>query len=158
MARKLKITGFILVLLALGLSRESLFVNINAVLYYKYYEPGQEPNLVNGFWGFLNSFSYLFLYRAKWIVTLVFVILFWFTQKTFIAVLFREKKALFWLGMLYLSLLLLAGISFGVGWLFGNLEQGYRFSRICMGLLQSPVPCMVLIPLTYFYKQNQTSI
>jgi len=158
MARKLKIAGFILALLTLGLFRESLFVNINAALYYKYYEPGQENNVVQGFWSFLNSFSYLFLYRSKWVITFAFVFLFWLLQKAFITFLFREKKALFWLGMLYLSLLLLAGISFGAGWLFGNLEQGYRFSRICMGLLQSPVPCMVLIPLTYFYKQNQPNI
>lgn len=156
MSRKLKISGFIACLLLLGFFREALFVNINADLYYKRYQPGEETAQITGFYSFLIGFSYWGLYTAKWFITLGMVALFWFLQKKFIAFLFDEKKALIWLSMLYLSLLLLAGISFGTGWLFGNLTQGYRFSRIFMGLLQSPAPCMLLIPLTFFYKQNQT--
>jgi len=158
MPRKLSITAFIVALLLLGLLRESFFMNLNALLYYKYYgtPPGETPGA--GTYGFLNAFSYNTLYASKWFVTLAFVALFWFIQKKFIGFLFAEKKAGFWLGMLYLSLLLLAGISFGTGWLTGYLNQGYRFSRIFMGLLQSPVPCMLIIPLAYFYKKTNTTI
>ncbi|HXB38898.1 MAG TPA: hypothetical protein VNZ49_00055 [Bacteroidia bacterium] len=154
MSRKLKITGFILAMLISGFFREILFVNMNAVLYYKYFQPGEATHLFHENFRFLTAFSYKTLYISKWFITLGFVFLFWFIQKKFIFFLFTEKKAVFWLGMLYLSLLLLAGISFGTGWLLGNLEQGYRFSRIFTGLLESPVPCMILIPLTYFYKKQ----
>ncbi len=157
MKRKVSIAVFIIALLGLGFFREMLFVNINSVLYNKYFQPTDEAHIYHHVFAFLTYFSYKTLYISKWFITLAFVALFWFIQKKFIFYLFAEKKALFWLSMLYLSLLLLTGISFGAGWLFGNLEQGYRFSRIFMGLLQSPVPCMMLIPLTYFYKK-QTQI
>lgn len=137
--------------------RESLFLNLNAILYNKYYsEP--DGHRVASIYDFLNAFSYRSLYTAKWFITLLFVSAFWLVQKRFLALLFGEKKPLFWLSMLYLSLLLLAAIAFGTGWLLGNMEQGYRFSRIFMGLLQSPVACMLLIPVTYLYKHNQNTI
>ena len=154
MNRKLVISLFVIALLALGFFREMFFININSVLYNKYFQPTDEAHIYHPAFSFLTYFSYKTLYISKWFITLAFVALFWLIQKKFIFYLFDEKKAVFWLGMLYLSLLLLAGISFGAGWLFGNLEQGYRFSRIFMGLLQSPVPCMMLIPLTYFYKKQ----
>jgi hypothetical protein len=155
--RKVKITLFIAGILLLGLFRESLFLNVNAILYNKYYgEPG--AHRISGLYAGLEALSYKTLYISKWFITLAFVAAFWLVQRGFLHILLHEKKALLWLSMLYLSLLLLAAISFGAGWLTGNTEQGYRFSRIFMGLLQSPVPCMVLVPLTYFYKQNQNSL
>lgn len=157
MKRKISIGLFVIALLVLGFFREMLFVNINSVLYNKYFQPKDYAHIYHSVFGFLTGFSYKTLYISKWFITLGFVFLFWFIQKKFIFYLFAEKKSVFWLVMLYLSLLLLAGISFGTGWLLGNLEQGYRFSRIFMGLLESPAPCMILIPLTYFYKK-QTQI
>ena len=145
---------FVLALLALGFFREMVFININAVLYNKYYQPTDAAHIYHPAFGFLAYFSYKTLYVSKWGVTLCFTRIFRFIQKKFLFYLFAEKKAGSWLGMLYLSLLLFAGISFGAGWLTGYLEHGYRFSRIFMGLLQSPVPCMILIPLTHFYKKQ----
>lgn len=154
MRRKLAIAGFITGLVLLGLFREAFFVHLNYILYYKYFQNGVGYEGVMPLFAPLEVFSYRTLYISKWFITPAFAGLFWFIQKKFIAFLFHEKKPVFWLGMLYLSLLLLAGISLGAGWLLGSLETGYRFSRMFMGLLQSPAPCMVLIPLTYFYKNN----
>lgn len=137
--------------------RESLFLNINAVLYNKYYPDAGAHGPAQAY-AFLEQFSYLSLYRSKWLITLLIVAAYWLLQRLLLATAFREKKALSWLGMLYLSLLLLAAISYGAGWITGNLETGYRFSRIFMGLLQSPVPAMILIPIAYFYKQNPDTL
>ncbi|HWY38600.1 MAG TPA: hypothetical protein VNY73_08580 [Bacteroidia bacterium] len=153
MIRKGKIILFIVLILCLGFFREYIFVGINGVLYNKYYNPGfYDIHIINPSLRFLNAFSYQTLYVAKWLITPVFVCLFWLLQKKFLTFIFHEKKTTYWLSMLYLSLLLLAGISFFTGWLSGHLNEGYRFSRIFMGLIESPVPCMILIPLTYFYK------
>lgn len=155
MKKKLKITAFVLLLLLMGFFRESFFVNINSALYDKYYH--ENNHLIANLFSFLKNLSYQTIYVAKWFITPVFVLAYWFVQKRFLLVLFGEKKVVRWLSVLYLSLFLLAGIFFMVGWAFGNIEGGYTFSRLFMGLLQSPVPCMILIPVTYLYKKTNTN-
>ena len=151
MNRKAKILLLILLLMALGFFRENLFVNINDVLYSKLYN---EPNPVIWYLSFLNNVSYNTVYIAKWFITPFFAFLFWFIQKRLLLVFFNEKKIITWLSVLYLSLFLLAGIFFVAGWALGDIYMGYTFSRLFMGLLQSPVACMILIPTGYLYKQT----
>ncbi len=156
MNRKFKIVLFVL---CLGFFREHLFVGINAILYNKFFNPtGYDIHTIRPGFRFLNELSYQTLYVAKWVITPFFMFLFWFIQKKFLLFLFNEKKTSYWLSVLYLSLFLLAGISFCIGWLVGHLNEGYRFSRIFMGLIESPTPCMILIPLTYFYKNYKTEL
>lgn len=159
MNRKLKIILFVLLLLFLGFLREYLFTGINTVLFTKYSPNGEtDISLVKPAFMFLTSFSYYTIYTFKWFITPVFLVAFWFTQKKLLTMLFAEKKTNLWLGVMYLSLLLLAGISFFAGWAAGYIHEGYRFSRIFMGLAESPVPCMILIPLTHFYKNYNAQI
>ena len=159
MNRKLKIILFVVLLIFLGFFREHLLVGINAILYNKYFNPtGYQIHTISPAFRFLDTFSYQTLYIAKWFITPFFVFLFWFIQKKFLWFLFHEKKTTHWLSVLYLSLFLLAGIALGFGWIIGNLQGGYRFSRIFMGLIESPAPCMILIPLTYFYKNYNSTI
>jgi len=155
MNRKIKIALFVLLLVALGFCRETLFVTINAVLYNKYFDT--TDHLGYSLEPFLSLFSYNTLYVAKWFITPFFAFVFWFTQKQFLTFLFHEKKTNRWLGILYLSLFLLAGIFFVAGWAFGNITQGYTFSRLFMGLLQSPAACMILIPVTYLYTKTNSN-
>jgi hypothetical protein len=159
MNKKFKTSLFVIFLLCLGFFREYVFVGINAILYNKLFNPtGHYVHIIHPAFRFLTAFSYQTLYVAKWFITPFFALLFWFTQKKFLTLIFNEKKTSYWLSVLYLSLLLFAGISFGTGWLAGHLNEGYRFSRIFMGLAESPVPCMILIPLTYFYKNYKTEV
>jgi hypothetical protein len=151
MSRKTKIFLLILLLMALGFFRENLFVNINDILYSKLYN---EPNPIIWYLSFLNNVSYNTVYIAKWFITPFFAFLFWFVQKRLLLVFFNEKKIITWLSVLYLSLFLLAGIFFVAGWALGDVYKGYTFSRLFMGLLQSPVACMILIPTGYLYKQT----
>ena len=151
MKRKIKICAFVLILLALGFFRETLFVNVNSALYDKLY--GENNHYVVGFLSFVNSFSYKTIYIAKWFITPFFMFLYWFIQRSFLFFLFNEKRITQWLSILYLSLFLLAGVFFIAGWAFGKINEGYTFSRLFMGLLQSPIPCMILIPAMYLYRQ-----
>ena len=159
MSKKFKIVLFVISLVCLGFFRENFFVSLNGVMYNKYFNPPTyDTHVIRPAFRFLNFFSYYTLYTAKWFITPLFACLFWFVQKKFLWFLFHEKKTTLWLSVLYLSLFLLAGISFCTGWLIGHLNDGYRFSRIFMGLIESPAPCMILIPLTYFYKNYKTEI
>ncbi|HEX7415465.1 MAG TPA: hypothetical protein VF411_15600 [Bacteroidia bacterium] len=106
------------------------------------------------FLSFLNLFSYQTIYIAKWFITPFFAFVYWLIQKKFLFFLFNEKRIERWLGILYLSLFLLAGIFLFTGWALGNINSGYTFSRLFMGLLESPAPCMVLIPAMYLYKKT----
>jgi hypothetical protein len=137
--------------MALGFFRENLFVNINDVLYSKLYN---EPNPIIWYLSFFKDASYNTIYIAKWFITPFFAFVFWFVQKRLLLVIFNEKKTTMWLSILYLSLFLLAGIFFVAGWALGDINTGYTFSRLFMGLLQSPVACMILIPTAYLYKQT----
>jgi hypothetical protein len=85
------------------------------------------------------------------------VFLYWFIQRKFLFFLFNEKRIMQWLNILYLSLFLLAGVFFVAGWAFGKINDGYTFSRLFMGLLQSPAPCMILIPAMYLYRQTNSN-
>jgi hypothetical protein len=151
MSRKIKIFLLILLLMALGFFRENLFVNINDVLYGKLYKV---PNPIVWYLSFLSNTSYNTVYIAKWFITPFFAFLFWFVQMKLLLAIFNEKKTTKWLSVLYLSLFLLAGIFFVAGWALGDIYGGYAFSRLFMGLLQSPVACMILIPTAYLYKQT----
>jgi len=151
MSKKIKIALFILLLMALGFFRENLFVNINDVLYSKRYN---EPNPIIWYLSFLRNTSYMSVYIAKWFITLFFAFVFWAIQRKLLLIIFNEKKIITWLSVLYLSLFLLAGIFFVAGWALGDINKGYTFSRLFMGLLESPVACMILIPTAYLYKQT----
>src|SRR6185312_13260127 len=151
MNRKTKIFLFILVLMALGFFRENLFVNINDVLYNKLYH---KNNPIIWYLSFLSNTSYNTVYVAKCVITPSFALMYWFVQKQLLLAVFNEKKVVTWLSILYLSLFLLAGIFFMAGWALGDINKGYTFSRLFMGLLESPVACMILIPTAYLYKQT----
>ncbi|MBK6835988.1 MAG: hypothetical protein IPG89_17670 [Bacteroidetes bacterium] len=55
----------------------------------------------------------------------------------------------------------MSALALGIGWVFGNLEKGYTFSRIFMGILQSPLPIMFLLPVAYanskLSEENKTN-
>jgi hypothetical protein len=154
--RKIKIAAFVLLLVVLGFLREYLFVAINSTLYFKYVnEINLHPFAIEKYLGF---FSYSTLYTAKWFITPLSAFVFWLVQKQFLFFLFADKKPLQWLNALYALLFILAALFFAAGWALGNVTQGYTFSRLFMGLLQSPVACMILIPLMYLHKNKNAGV
>src|SRR5437868_5374268 len=104
MNKKLKIALYISLFVFVGFFRESLFVNLNGIMYNKYFNPPSfDTHFIQPAFRFLNFFPYYTLYTAKWFITPLFALLFWFMQKKFLWFLFNEKKTILWLGVLYLS-------------------------------------------------------
>ena len=142
--KKLIIPLLILVFLLIGFTREFIFNHTNTVLYNKLHPEFTYP--VPALISYLNHFEYKTVYALKWVFTALFCLLFFLLQRWTLKTVFPEKKYARWLLYFYLILLLLSVLAFGSGYIIGNTGGGYRFSRMFMGILQSPVPLMFLIP------------
>lgn len=129
-----------------GFSRDFFFKNTNIHLGAKLYEMEYSTH---NFMDVLQNFSYWTIYTLKWIMTILFATLYYFLQRF---VLIKTVKANFvkkWLNFMYLFLIILSALALGIGWAFGDVERGYTFSRIFMGILQSPLPIMFLMPVAF---------
>lgn len=146
----LVIFGFVAIIIGLGFLREFVFVNTNSILYSKYYN---ENYPLHPFFNFFRDKSYNFIYLSKWFFTTAFVILYFYSQVVTAKFLLKENILTKWFFYFYLFLVILSVITFMVGWLAGNINQGYTFSRLFLGILQSPLPIMFLIPVYYFTKK-----
>lgn len=147
-----KIFWILLILTAfalLGFSRDFTFKNTNIHLGAKLYETDYSTN---NFMDVLKKLTYWQIYSLKWFLTIVFAAAYYFLQRI---VLLKSLKANFvkkWLNFMYLFLLLLSAVTLGIGWVAGNIDKGYTFSRIFMGILQSPLPIMFLLPVAIHLK------
>lgn len=151
MKRKVFIAlGFVGVLIVLGFLREFIFVNTNSILYSKFYN---ENYPIHSFFNFFKSKSYNFIYISKWFLTFLFILMYFYAQVLTTKFLLKDNILRKWFFFFYLFLVILSVITFAVGWLAGNLNQGYIFSRLFLGILQSPLPIMFLLPVYYFTKK-----
>lgn len=145
---------FLAILVGLGFLREFVFVNTNSILYSKYYN---ENYPLHPFFSFFRDKSYNFIYVSKWVLTLVFILFYFFAQVLTARFLLKTNILQKWFFFFYLFLVILSVIAFGIGWIAGNINQGYIFSRVFLGILQSPLPIMFLIPVYYFSKKIESS-
>ena len=150
--QNLKAASFLLIIFLLGYFREFTFLNVNYQLWY--FRHPEEGYFVHSFYHFLHQFSSPTLYKVKWILTIFFAFL--FCGVTYIAIysIFKQhKKALFALYSL-IALFLVSGTCWIIGYITGNHEQGYKLSRVFMGLAQSPIVLMILIPAFHLEISN----
>lgn len=144
-----KVFLFILVLFvfaALGFSRDFIFKNTNVHLAAKYYEMDYSTHNIMDV---LQNFSYWTIYSFKWILTIVFALFYYFVQRFVLLKIIKANFVKKWLNYMYVFLVILSAFTLGLGWCFGDTDQGYTFSRIFMGILQSPLPIMFLMPVAY---------
>lgn len=130
--------------IALGFLRDSIFKTINSLL--RAWDLDQDyflPPLLN----FLENFQYDTLVNLKWILTLLFSLLYLLLSLITIKMLFGNRnffKITIWS---YVAILLVSGILITIGYVFkGTTEKTYEFARYLMGLAQSPLILMILIP------------
>ncbi len=140
---KIQISLLVAILVLMGFFREFMFKNINVLLFNSLHKRDYK---VPSFFDFMQHWSYYSLYTFKWVLTFLFCSLFFWNQWLLLKKIFGEKNIRIWLIYFYLILLLLSIFAFATGYLIHNPEEGYLFSRKFMGLLQSPVPVMFLIP------------
>lgn len=135
---------------ATGFFREFMFVNINEQLSFLYY--GSDVSHMSPKLSFLSTWSYDNLYYLKWILTLVFAAVFLIESSWLLKVLFASyhlKELLF----IYALLLFVSAILYIPFFLTGNGEQGYILARFFMGIAQSPLPVMLMIPALFLRKR-----
>lgn len=140
----------VILLIATGFLREKIFVTLNAILYDKYYHAGL--TFPKAFDFFVNQ-NYMFVYKSKWTLTAVFVLIYYLEQWFFIRRFFGKDAMKHWLLFMYIIMIGLSIITYFGGSLIDKDRDGYLFSRVFMGILQSPLPLMFLVPVYYFGRK-----
>lgn len=139
----LLVFGAILAIL-LGYLRDSVFKTINALL--RAWDLNQDYFLPK-YLSFLENFEYETLANLKWVLTLFFSFLYLLLSVFVIKLLFSSKKHLEITIFTYLGIIALSGIFILTGMVWNPAsEKMYEFARYLMGMAQSPVILMILIP------------
>lgn len=151
----LMISGFVAVIIFVWFIRETLFVYTNAQI--SVLEFGNEPfNFFPGM-GFLGEMELNSLYTFKWLMTLVFFMLFWLLAVLCLYLFYNAKKLYKYVHVTYAVILLLSGASILAAKLLGGTAAGeaYSFARLLMGAGQSPLVLMILLPVLRLAQKNQ---
>ncbi|MBN4051358.1 hypothetical protein JYU16_00930 [bacterium AH-315-M05] len=133
-----------ILIIAMGFLREFLFVNINYHLQFLYYH--MERSYMAESLNFLRSFTYDELYKIKWILTILFTLVYLFFTCLVIKLLFHGKKCVLRTIYIFAAIIFISFIFYTSGYLINQDAIGYRLARICMGVVQSPLPLIILIP------------
>ncbi|HOZ86943.1 MAG TPA: hypothetical protein PL029_04245 [Bacteroidia bacterium] len=148
---------FLFLFWLLGYFREFFFVNLNNIMYLKYY--GHTTLPIPAVMSVFNSFSYGTLYFSKYFFTIIWMSLFFFINYFAVKKIATEKKLTRYLLYSYAVLLILAGISTAYGYFIKNRlsDDEYTISRWLFGIAQSPIICLILLASEKLYhKTNQT--
>ena len=152
-----KIIAFLILFACLGYFREFFFVHLNGIMYKKYY--GHTSLAVPGVMHLFESLSYKTLYFSKYIYTLIWIAVFFFTNYFAIKTLSTQKILLKFLTYSYVILLSLAAIAMAYGlFINGRLQDDeYTISRWLLGIAQSPLICLILIASEKLYPKTTAS-
>ena len=152
-------TGMLVLLIVVGYYREIFFVHVNMQVYMNYYhETDGTYNYHFPEWLlFLKQYSNTELFRIKWIMT---VLVFFFYMAVCLLTVwfyFRKKQySLITIGIHGL-LFMVAGIFYTIGKITGKSLEGYTLAREFMGILQSPLVLMILLPTFIISSKNNNS-
>jgi hypothetical protein len=144
---------FILVFAVLGYCREFFFLNINNILFIKYYDRPTQMPVPAIMTPFLN-FDYATLYYLKYPFTVMGAFVFYlanhFTIKKVTGSSFLCRINL----IAYIVMLVLAAISMTYGYFAHRSLQNdeYTLSRWLMGIAQSPIICLILLASEKLYN------
>ncbi len=152
-----KLILFFLLFLSLGYFREFFFVNLNNIMFQKYYHHTDLP--IPSVMLVFDSFSYKTLYYSKYIYTVVWIAIFFCASYLAIKNLCKQKILLKFLTYSYLILLSLAAISMLYGYFINERLQDdeYTISRWLLGIAQSPIICLILIASEKLYPKSTAS-
>lgn len=148
---------FLFVFWILGYFREFFFVNLNNIMYLKYY--GHTILPIPSFMSFFNTLSYTTLYFSKYFFTAFWFILFFFMNYFATKILGTEKILTKFLIYAYVILLSIAALSMLYGYFVNHRLQDdeYTLSRWLFGIAQSPIICLILLASEkLYYKTNRS--
>jgi len=152
-----RLVFFLILFGCLGYFREFFFVNLNNIMFRKYYNHTDLP--IPSIMLVFDSFSYKTLYFSKYIYTLVWIAIFFFANYMAIKKLTEQKILLRFLTYSYLILLSLAAIAMLYGYFINERLQDdeYTISRWLLGIAQSPIICLILIASEKLYPKSTAS-
>jgi hypothetical protein len=94
------------------------------------------------------------LYILKWILTAGFSAIYYGLTVFFIKWLFNQNVVISVL-VIYGLFFLFSGIVMSIGYWINDYSFVYRFSRVMMGVAQSPLVFIFLVPLLYWQEKNK---
>ncbi len=104
---------------------------------------------------FFKNYEYGTLINIKWGLTLVFSVVYLFISVITIKLVFNNKKYVRLAVATYIGITLISGFFIGFGHLFHpHSEKMYSLARYLMGMVQSPVLLMILIPAFMLNKKE----
>ena len=106
---------------------------------------------------FLKKLDYTQLTQLKWILTVLFYLIYFGITYLLISAIFKNKTYNLITIASHLVFFLIAGIFYLVGVFTGKGLEGYTLSREFMGILQSPLLLMILIP-TFILSDRQKNL
>ena len=138
----------------LGFLRDSVFKSINALL--RAWDLDQDFFLPK-YLSFLENYEYNTLVNIKWLLTLLFSFLFLFLSIFALKLLFNSKKHIKITIFTYFGIIGLSTIFILIGLVWpGQSEKMYEFARFLMGMAQSPIILMILIPAFKLSEKEKT--
>ena len=148
MSKAKKIIHITLILISIvffSFYRDFLFKSINALLQAWDYDMDYP---IHTTLSFLKKYEYSTVYNFKWFLTLFFSGIFLFVLIWTIKVLFNNKRYRTVAILSYLIITILSALFMSVGYFFtDSAEKMYEASRFLMGMAQSPIILMILIPI-----------
>lgn len=140
----IKLSLIVCSLLFLGFYRDFVFKSINALL--KAWDFNMDYAMPSSL-RFMENYPYDTLLTLKWILTFVFSLLYLIIALITIHLLFKNKNYLKITIGTYIGITIFSGIFMLIGHYFQTTtDKMYAFARYFMGMAQSPIILMVLIP------------
>lgn len=140
----------------LGFAREYFFVHLNSIMFGMYYgREGSLPVPASMWW--VKQFSYAQLYYMKYGFTLLCTLLYFFLSYSALKILLRRNELLRFLSASYLLLFSVSAIAMLYAYFVKEKldDDEYTLSRWLMGILQSPLICLLLLASEQLFKANE---
>lgn len=142
-----------------GYFRERFFEHMNIILASVYRGTDEYANLHTTIPVLMKPFSYWSysaLYYSKYLFTFLWTVLFFLLSFFTIKYTSATKIINKYLAGAYLILMIIAGLSMGIGYLInGTLKNDeYTLSRWLLGIAQSPIICLILLAAENLYNKS----
>jgi hypothetical protein len=154
-----KLIPVVVLIFIIGYFRELIFVHINFQRTQVYYhETDTDYNYTfPGVLLFLKKLDYAQLTQLKWVLTVLFYLIYFGITYLLVSKIFKNRTYNLITIIAHLVFFILAGIFYLIGQFTGKGLEGYTLSREFMGILQSPLLLMILMP-TFILSDRQKKI
>ncbi len=131
-------------LIFFGFYRDFVFKSINALI--RAWDDNIDYSMPTSL-KFLENYEYSTLVNIKWVLTLLFAIIYLLISLFTVKILFNNKKYLLITIGAFIGVTLVSGLFIITGMVFHSIsDKMYEFARYLMGMVQSPITLMILIP------------